>query len=161
MHWKPQMIWCRRIREKLPAFRCETCKDAVKIQNQYLCGRAFDAPVEKPEPEPKPKRRYAAAKADGRRGSRAAEKSTGLPTSQKGRRFRGRVVKMRDKPGIPKPKREPVSTPPAKAPAERAPERAAAPPTSEAPAKPAGGADPRRRRRSRRRPRRGPAKASE
>ena len=36
------MVWCRKYRSKVASFRCEACKDAVQVQNQYLCGRAFD-----------------------------------------------------------------------------------------------------------------------
>jgi len=77
------MIWCRRTRKKTPEFRCETCQDAVKVQNQLLCGRPLDAPVEAAEP-PKPSRGSPARATDAR-------------PARRSRRRRSRGVRMREK----------------------------------------------------------------
>ncbi|HQK94277.1 MAG TPA: hypothetical protein PLD23_12270 [Armatimonadota bacterium] len=77
------MVWCRKYRKKIAEFRCETCSDAVKVQNQHLCGRPFESPVEAEPAKARPKR---AAEAEGEAAAR-----------RHGRRRRGRVVRMREK----------------------------------------------------------------
>lgn len=77
------MVWCRKYRKKIAEFKCETCSDAVRVQNQHLCGRPFEAPVEAEPVKARPKR--------------PPETEGDAAARRPGRRRRGRVVRMREK----------------------------------------------------------------
>ncbi len=77
------MIWCRKVRRKIAAFKCETCSDAVKVNRQYLCGRAFDAPVEQ--------------EVESKKASTPQQGSRRRSGSRSGRRRRPQGVRMREK----------------------------------------------------------------